>query len=89
MTQTDIYQEGHAIVENQSPLLYGLNDKPPFNNALFVGLQHVCALFIPVCTPSLLITDALGLDPARARYILGMSLFVSRLSTFIQEFGQS
>jgi xanthine permease XanP len=88
MTQTDIHQESHAIAENQSPLLYGLNDKPPCKNALFVGLQHVCAIFIPVCTPRLSIAAALGLDPARASYILGMSLFVSGLGTFIQEFGQ-
>lgn len=65
-------------------LLYGLNDKPPFKDALFVGFQHVCAIFIPVCTPGLLITAALGLDPATSAYILGMSLFVSGLGTFIQ-----
>lgn len=84
MTQTNIHQETHGIVENQSPLLYGLNDRPPFKDALFVGLQHVCAIFVPVCTPGLLITGALGLDPAKASYILGMSLFVSGIGTFIQ-----
>ncbi|KJH70822.1 solute carrier family 23 protein [Aliterella atlantica] len=84
MTQTDVHQESHGIVENQSPFLHGLNDKPPFKDALFVGLQHVCAIFIPVCTPGLPIAGALRLDPARASYILGMSLFVSGLNTFIQ-----
>lgn len=83
MAHTDIHQE-HGIAEPQSRLLYGLNDKPPFKDALFVGLQHVSAIFIPVCTPGLLITAALGLDPAQASYILGMSLFVSGLGTFIQ-----
>lgn len=84
MTQTDIHQESHGIAEPQSPLLYGLNDKPSFKDALFVGLQHVCAIFIPVCTPGLLITGALGLDGATSSYILGMSLFVSGIGTLIQ-----
>ena len=83
MAHTDIHQEGHASADRPK-LLYGLHDKPPFKDALFVGLQHVCAIFIPVCTPGLLITAALGLEPAKASYILGMSLFVSGIGTFIQ-----
>ncbi len=70
MAHTDIHQEVHGLAASGPRLLYGLNDKPPFKDALFVGLQHVCAIFIPVCTPGLLITGALGLDPAQASYIL-------------------
>lgn len=84
MAQVEVHQTISAPPETRSKLLYGLNDKPPFQEALFVALQHVCAIFIPVVTPGLLITGALGLDPARASYILGMSLFVSGLGTFIQ-----
>lgn len=84
MTHTEVHQTNNTTQETRSKLLYGLNDKPPFKEALFVALQHVCAIFIPVVTPGLLITGALGLDPARASYILGMSLFVSGLGTFIQ-----
>ncbi len=68
----------------RSRLLYSLNDKPPIKDSLFVALQHVCAIFIPVVTPGLIITGALGLDPNKAAYILGMSLFVSGIGTFIQ-----
>lgn len=78
----------HGISEGEvgtrSKLLYGLNDKPPVKDALFVAFQHVCAIFIPVVTPGLLITGALGLDAGKSAYILGMSLFVSGLGTFIQ-----
>lgn len=79
--------ETHAASEDaveRPKLLYGLNDRPPVKDALFVALQHVCAIFIPVVTPGLLITGALGLDPSQAAYILGMSLFVSGIGTFIQ-----
>lgn len=79
--------EAHAAegtVVDRPKLLYGLHDKPPVKDAIFVALQHVCAIFIPVVTPGLLITGALGLDPREAAYILGMSLFVSGIGTFIQ-----
>ncbi len=71
-------------VATRSKLLYGLNDKPSVKDSLFVAFQHVCAIFIPIVTPGLLITQALGLEQSKASYILGMSLFVSGLGTFIQ-----
>jgi xanthine permease XanP len=86
MAHTETHTATHAV-GNETPrsrLLYNLNDKPPVKDALFVALQHVCAIFIPVVTPGLLITGALGLDPNKAAYILGMSLFVSGLGTLIQ-----
>ncbi|HEY9663942.1 MAG TPA: solute carrier family 23 protein, partial [Allocoleopsis sp.] len=81
------HAETHGAVGegvDRPKLLYGLNDQPPFKDSLFVALQHVCAIFIPVVTPGLLITGALGLDPQKSAYILGMSLFVSGLGTLIQ-----
>lgn len=84
MSQIETHAAHGGANQERPKLLYGLNDKPPFKDALFVGLQHVCAIFIPVVTPGLLITGALGLDPAKSSYILGMSLFVSGLGTFIQ-----
>ncbi len=79
---THVTDEGKAAAPSR--LLYGLNDKPPVKDALFVAFQHVCAIFIPIVTPGLLITGALGMDPGKAAYILGMSLFVSGIGTFIQ-----
>lgn len=65
MTYTE-YPESHSMAEPQSRL-YDSNHKPPFKDALFVGLQHVC-------TPGLLIKAALGLAPAIASYIIGLAL---------------
>ena len=84
MAHAEIHAPSEGTIVPKSKLLYGLNDKPPFKEALFVGFQHVCAIFIPVVTPGLLITGALGLDPNRTAYILGMSLFVSGIGTLIQ-----
>ena len=83
MTHAETHGSAGAVA-TRSKLLYGLNDKPSVKDALFVAMQHVCAIFIPVVTPGLLITGALGLEPSKAAYILGMSLFVSGIGTFIQ-----
>lgn len=83
-SEAHISGEGEVNTRPQSKLLYNLNDIPPIKEALFVAFQHVCAIFIPIVTPGLLITGALGLDPNKSSYILGMALFVSGLGTFIQ-----
>lgn len=68
----------------QSELLYGLHDKPPVAEAIFVAFQHVLAAFVGIVTPSLLISSALGLDAATTSYLVSMSLFATGLCTFIQ-----
>lgn len=69
---------------NQSRLIYGLNDNPPFYEGLFVAIQHVMAIFVPIVTPPLIICGAIGVDPANTAIILGMSLAISGVATFIQ-----
>lgn len=68
----------------QSELLYGLNDKPPVGEAIFVAIQHVLASFVGIITPGLIICGALGVSPADTGIIVSMSLFASGLCTFIQ-----
>lgn len=53
MTHTE-HSESHRMGEPQFLLLYGLNNKPLFQDALLVGLQHICAILILVCTPGFL-----------------------------------
>ena len=61
MTHTGTHAVGEGHVAISSKLLYRLNDKPPVKDSLFVALQHVCAIFIPVVTPGVLVTGELGL----------------------------
>ncbi|MFQ4136466.1 uracil-xanthine permease family protein [Nodosilinea sp. PGN35] len=68
----------------QSELLYGLNDKPPVGEAIFVAIQHVLASFVGIITPGLLICAALGVSPEDTGIIVSMSLFASGICTFIQ-----
>ncbi|MFM7426831.1 MAG: solute carrier family 23 protein [Elainella sp.] len=66
-----------------SELLYGLYDRPPLAESIFVAIQHVLAAFVGIVTPSLLISSALGLDAATTSYLVSMSLFATGLCTFI------
>lgn len=72
------------LPKNKSELIYGLHDKPPVAEAIFVAFQHVLAAFVGIITPPLLIAGSLGLDPTNTSYIISMSLFASGLCTFIQ-----
>ncbi|HHP7229411.1 MAG TPA: uracil-xanthine permease family protein [Xenococcaceae cyanobacterium] len=67
-----------------SDLIYGLNAKPPFLEAIFVALQHVFACFVGIITPGLIICGALETEPADTTFIISMSLVVSGIATFIQ-----
>mgnify|MGYP002777007771 CR=1 FL=1 len=69
---------------SRSQLLYGLTDKPPVPEAIFVAFQHVLAAFVGIITPPLIICTSLGLDAANTSYLISMSLFASGLCTFIQ-----
>ncbi len=68
-------------------LLYGLEDKPPFRETLFVALQHVFAVFVGIITPPLIICNALKLARSDTVFLVSMSLFVSGIATLLQSRG--
>ena len=78
----EIKTEAPASIE--SDLIYGLEARPPFVEAVFVALQHVFACFVGIITPGLIICGALEVPPADTTFILSMSLVVSGIATFIQ-----
>jgi len=69
---------------DETSLIYGLEDRPPFPDAVFAAIQHVLASFVGIITPSLIVAGAIGLEPADTSYLVSMSLFVSGIATFIQ-----
>ena len=73
-----------ASAVGKSELIYGLNDKPPVVEAIFVAFQHVLAAFVGIITPPIIICTSLGLDAANTSYLISMSLFASGICTYIQ-----
>lgn len=45
----------------KTDLIYGIEDRPPFKDALFAALQHLLAIFVAIITPPLIITSFLPL----------------------------
>lgn len=74
----------NAPAGNRPDLIYGLEDTPPFWDALFAALQHLLAMFVAVVTPPLIIAAALKLDTSTTGYLVSMSLVASGISSFIQ-----
>ena len=69
---------------NKSDLIYGLNDRPPFKEAIFAALQHLLAIFVAIITPPLIIAGSLKLDVETTAFLVSMALFVSGIATFVQ-----
>lgn len=65
-------------------IIYGLNDRPPFIEAVFAALQHLFAIFVAIMTPPLIIASQLRLDIETTSFLVSMALFASGVSTFIQ-----
>jgi len=65
-------------------LIYGLDDRPPLRQAVFVALQHVLAVFVGIITPPLIISRSLKLSSADAAFLVSMALFISGVGTLIQ-----
>ncbi len=65
-------------------IIYGLDDKPPIVETIFAALQHLLAIFVPIMTPTLIISGALKLDLKTSSYLISMALFISGIATLIQ-----
>lgn len=70
--------------EQDNGIIYGLNDRPPFLEAMFAALQHLFAIFVAIMTPPLIIASQMRLDIETTSFLVSMALFASGISTFIQ-----
>ena len=68
----------------KTDLIYQIEDKPPFKEAAFAGLQHLLAIFVAIITPPLIISQALNFTPETTGFLVSMALLASGISTFIQ-----
>jgi len=83
--------ESKALVEligqlsrKDTGLVYGIEDKPPFFEALVAALQHLLAIFVVVITPPIIVCSALGTSGEVKAFMISMALFASGICTFVQ-----
>lgn len=65
-------------------LVYRLEDKPPFGNALLSAITHLLAIFVPMITPALIVGGALKLSADMTAYLVSMAMVASGIGTFLQ-----
>lgn len=68
----------------KTDLIYQIEDKPPFKEAAFAGLQHLLAIFVAIITPPLIISQALNFSTETTGFLVSMALLASGISTFVQ-----
>lgn len=68
----------------KTDLIYGVEEKPPFGQAIFAALQHLMAVFVAIITPPLIIASAIGLDVETTGILVSTALFASGFATFVQ-----
>lgn len=68
----------------KTDLIYQIEDRPPFKEAMFVAFQHLLAIFVAIITPPLIIAASVGLDTETTSFLVSMALLASGISTFIQ-----
>jgi NCS2 family nucleobase:cation symporter-2 len=73
------------MMKKPANLIYGVHDRPPFVEALIIGLQHVSIFFISLCLPVLLIAhmgDAV--DQRSAEGFISFSMISAGIVTILQ-----
>jgi NCS2 family nucleobase:cation symporter-2/xanthine permease XanP len=66
------------------PLLYALNDRPPWPKAALAALAHLLAIVASIAAAPLLVARGLELDAATTSYVISSALMVSGIATLIQ-----
>lgn len=73
-----------SLGRSDTGLIYGIEDRPPFFEALFAAVQHLLAVFVGIITPPIIICSALGTSAEVKSFMISMALFASGICTFIQ-----
>ena len=70
----------------RSPLIYGIDDRPPPLETLALGFQHYLTMFGSTVAVPLLLAPALGMqdDPVAVGWLISTMFFVSGITTLLQ-----
>ena len=66
---------------DQADLVYGLEDRPPFGNALLSAIIYLLAIFVPMITLALIVGRALELPVDMTAYLASMAMVASGVGT--------
>ncbi len=71
---------------SRGSLIYGIDDRPPVTESIFLGFQHYLTMFGSTVAIPLILSEPLGLagDPAALGWLIGTMFFVSGITTLLQ-----
>ena len=72
------------ITHAGSDLIFELEDRPPFHQALVGAITHLLAIFVPMVTPALIVGAALQLSAETTAYLVSMAMIASGIGTWLQ-----
>ncbi|MCH9647207.1 MAG: purine permease [Deltaproteobacteria bacterium] len=64
----------------------GIDERPPFAQAVPLGLQHLVAMLLGNITPPLIIAGGLGLEAHSTAFLLQIALVMAGLATLVQAY---
>ncbi|EFB2837473.1 xanthine permease XanP [Escherichia coli] len=67
-----------------SDLIFELEDRPPFHQAIVGAITHLLAIFVPMVTPALIVGAALQLSAETTAYLVSMAMIASGIGTWLQ-----
>ncbi|EMA05516.1 nucleobase:cation symporter-2, NCS2 family [Haloarcula vallismortis] len=70
----------------QSVVLYDIEDKPPLGKAIPLGIQHVLAMFLGNVAPPLILAGAVGSVTGETTFLVQMALIVAGIATIVQAY---
>ncbi|MCB9743811.1 MAG: purine permease, partial [Alphaproteobacteria bacterium] len=73
-------------MQAETPILHGIEDRPPLGERAVLGAQHMVAMLLGNITPPLLIAGALGLDAATTAVLMQAALVMAGLATLVQAY---
>ena len=74
--------EDKKIIENDSQLIVGVNEKISCGKAAFLGMQHVLSMDLYIMP--LILGAAIGLAGGELSFFLQMSFFACGIATILQ-----
>ncbi len=73
------------MAEKSTSLLYNIDDSPPIQEMIILGLQHYLTMFDSTVAIPLLLAPAFGItDPVQKGWLIATMFFVSGITTLLQ-----
>jgi uracil-xanthine permease len=66
------------------PLVYGPEDRLPFQSAVLVAAQQVASMVVGVVTPALILAGTLKFRPSDTTYLVSLALIAAAIGTWLQ-----